>query len=76
VVNRSQHVVPTPKGWSVRRYGANRATRVFDRQEDAVAFARELAKKEGTELYLHRRDGTVGQTESYGYSPIAHHAKR
>lgn len=66
MTEKSQHVVPTPKGWSVRRHGANRATRVFDREEDAVAFAREVAKKAGTELFLHRRDGTVREMNSYG----------
>jgi hypothetical protein len=75
-VRRSQHVVPTPKGWSVRRYGASRATRIFDRQEDAVAFARERAKKEGTELFVHRPDGTVREMDSYGDGRLAYRGAR
>lgn len=66
-MSKSQHVVANAKGgWSVRQYGADRATRVFDRQEDAVRFARGIAKKESSELFVHRRDGTILARDSYG----------
>jgi uncharacterized protein YdaT len=66
----SQHVVPHPKGgWSVRQSGASRATRVFANQSDAVRFAQKVAREERTELYVHRKDGTVRQKDSYGADP-------
>ena len=66
-MKRDQHVVPNPKGgWSVVRSGAVRATRVFDSQKDALGFARKLAKKENVDLYVHRRDGTIEERDSYG----------
>ena len=62
----SQHVVPNPTGgWSVRKSGAERASSVFSNQEDAVKRGRELARREGTELYIHRSDGTVREKSSY-----------
>ena len=62
----SRHVIANLKGgWSVRQYGAARATRVFATQEDAVKFGRNLAKKEGTEFYVHRAHGTVRRKDSY-----------
>jgi len=62
-MKRDQHVVPNPRGgWSVRHTGAARATRVFDTQEEAVKYARDLAQKESVELYVHRRDGTVRES--------------
>jgi len=70
-LKKSQHVVSNPNGgWSVLRSGASRATRVFDNKEDAVTFARTLAEKERTELYVHRRDGTIQQRDSYGQSGL------
>jgi hypothetical protein len=71
-MKKDQHVIPNPRGgWSVRHSGATRATRVFNRQEDAVKYARGIAKKENTELYVHRRDGTIREKDSYGRDPSA-----
>ena len=65
-LKKSQHVVSNPNGgWSVLRSGASRATRVFDNQADAVSYAKMLAEKEGTELYVHRRDGTIQERDSF-----------
>jgi hypothetical protein len=67
ILKRDQHVVPNPKGgWSVVRSGAARATRVFGSQQDALGFARKLAKKDRADLYVHRRDGTIEERDSYG----------
>lgn len=67
---RSQHVVPNPRGgWAVRHSGASRASRTFESQKDAVTYARDLARKGGTELYIHRRDGTISNRNSFGSDP-------
>lgn len=64
---KSRHVVPNPNGgWSVRQSGAKRASRNFDTQKEAVKFGRGLARKEHTEFYLHRKDGTIREKDSYG----------
>ena len=66
----SQHVIPNPTGgWSVKKGGASRATKVFDTQEGAITFAREISRNQGSELYVHRRDGTV-HSKSYGNDPL------
>lgn len=63
----SQHVVPNHSGrWIVRKSGASRASRVFVTRNDAVAYARHLARKDRSEVYIHGRDGTVSQRDSYG----------
>ena len=60
------HVIADFKGgWSVRRPGATRAVRVFERQKDAVQFAREVAKKGRAELYIHGADGRIREKNSY-----------
>ncbi|MFA7240960.1 MAG: DUF2188 domain-containing protein [Sulfuricellaceae bacterium] len=68
---KSQHVVPSSNGgWSVRKTGASRASRVFDTQIDAIGYARLRAKEEKSELYIHRRDGTILGRDSYGNDPM------
>ena len=71
VMAKTRHVLPNPKGgWSVRQSGASRASRVFGTQADAMKFGRAIAKQEGAELYVHRRDGTIRQKDSYGSDPF------
>jgi hypothetical protein len=45
--------------WSVRRTGAERASKVFDSKDQAVRYAGEIAKRDGSDLYIHRPDGLV-----------------
>ncbi|GJI88877.1 DUF2188 domain-containing protein [Duganella hordei] len=67
---RDQHVVPSSSGgWAVRRTGAERASKVFETQQEAVRHARTIAKKERSELYVHKKDGTIRARDSYGNDP-------
>lgn len=52
--------------WRVRRSGATRASGVFDTQEEAVQRARQLARAQQTELYIHGRDGRIRERNTYG----------
>ncbi len=66
----SQHVVPKSEGgWSVRKTGAVRATRTFETQKEAVAYAKDLARKQNVEVYIHGKDGTIRSRDSYGSDP-------
>ncbi len=67
--SESYHVVPHEHGWAVKRVGASKGN-VFDRQEHAVDDARKRAKKEGTELFIHGRDGRIRERNSYGADPF------
>jgi hypothetical protein len=73
----SKHVVPSSDGsWAVRQSGAERASRVFDRKEDAVTYARKEAKKGRGELYIHGKDGTIRERNSYARDPTPTSRKR
>jgi hypothetical protein len=73
----SQHVVPNQNGgWSVRKTGSSRASKVFSTQNDAIDYARSRAKEEKLELYIHRRDGTIRERDSYGNDPMPPKDKR
>ena len=63
----TQHVVPNLNGgWSVRKGGAERATKQFDTQKEAIRFAKRVSKNQKAELYIHRRDGLIREKNSYG----------
>jgi Uncharacterized protein conserved in bacteria (DUF2188) len=73
----SKHVVPgTTGGWAVKNAGSTRASKVFTTQADAVTYARDAAKKAKTELFVHGRDGTIKERNTYGRDPMPPRDKR
>ena len=65
----SQHVVPNRGGWSVRSSGSKRASHTFPTQREAIDVARHKAKKHGTEVYIHGRDGRISERSSFESDP-------
>ena len=68
--NKGQHVVPSGGKWSVRRAGASRASGVYATQREAIERAKDMARKQQTELYIHGRDGRIRERSSYGGDPF------
>lgn len=66
---KGQHVVPSGGKWSVRSAGARRASGTFETQREAIHDARERARRQGTELYIHGRDGRIRDRSSFGRDP-------
>lgn len=66
----SQHIVPHNGYWAVRRSGSSRVTQTFDTQADAIDFGREIARNQGTELFIHGRNGRIRDRSSYGNDPF------
>jgi hypothetical protein len=67
----SKHVVPSSSGgWAVKNAGSTRASKTFDTQRQAIDYGQTTAKKIGTELYIHGRDGTIKDKRSYGNDPM------
>lgn len=70
MAKKSTHVVPNPKGgWSVKREGSLRASRHFDKKQDAVTHAKNISRDQGSEFVIHRQDGTIHQKDSYPRDP-------
>ena len=69
MAKKGQHVVPSGGRWAVRSSGATRASKTFGSQEEAIADAREKAKKQKGELYIHGKDGRIRERSSYGRDP-------
>jgi hypothetical protein len=66
----THHVVPDPKGgWSVKKGGAVRASRHFARKSDAESWGRKVSTEQGSDLVIHKRDGTIQRKDSYAAAP-------
>ena len=67
---RNQHVVLHDDGWAVRGAGSQRATSIHRTQQDAIDAGREIARNQGSELFIHGRDGRIRDRDSYGNDPF------
>lgn len=63
------HVVPHAEGWATRKEGSQRAGTVVDTQREAIERAREQARRENVEVVIHRKDGRIRDSDSYGNDP-------
>lgn len=69
MTKKAQHVVPRGSHWGVRSTGASRLSGTFATQDEAIDVARARARAQGTELYIHGRDGRIRERNSYGNDP-------
>lgn len=63
------HVVPHGNSWATKKEGAQRSGFVTDTQKAAIERAREQAIRERVEVVIHRKDGTIRDSDSYGNDP-------
>lgn len=66
---RDIHVVPHGDVWATRKEGAHRVGTTADTQRQAIERAREQAQRENVEVVIHRPDGTIRDSDSYGRDP-------
>lgn len=65
----NQHVVPKQGHWQVKAVNSGRATKNFERQSDAIAFARSIARNQQSEIVIHGKNGQIRDKDSYGNDP-------
>ena len=70
MANRNQHIVPRGTGWAVRGAGSQRASSLHRTQRNAINAGREIARNQGSELFIHRREGRIRDRDSYGNDPF------
>lgn len=77
MARKTQHVVPNSDGgWSVKKGGAARASQKFENQRDAISYGKKVSKNQNAELFIHRKDGTIRERNSYGNDPCPPSDKR
>ena len=68
--NKNQHVVPTGEDWGVKGEGNSRFTTIVDTQSEAYEIARDIARNQETEVFIHGRNGRIRARESFGSDPF------
>lgn len=64
---KTTHVVPDGKGgWNVKQGGSQRASANFNTKQPAIDRARELSRNQGSELFIHKKNGQIGSKDSHG----------
>jgi len=67
---KSHHIVHNPKGgWDVKKGSSEKASKHFDKKEDAVNAGREISQNQKTELFIHGKDGKIQRRDSHGHDP-------
>lgn len=64
------HVVPHSTGWATRAEGAARVGGTHRTQSQAIEAAREQAIRERGEVVIHRPNGKIRDSNSYGNDPF------
>jgi hypothetical protein len=72
-MGQNQHVVPADGRWGVRGAGNGRLTSVHDTQGEAINAAREIAINQRSEVVIHRPNGQIRDSDSYGNDPRSSH---
>ena len=70
MASKGQHVAPRDGKWAVRKAGSERVTRHYDTQREAIDAAREIARKQRTEVFVHDRGGRIRKRTSGGNDPF------
>jgi len=68
-MSKDQHVVPRENGWAVRGAGNTRDTSHHATQAEAFDAAREIAKNQESEVFIHGKDGQIRERNTYGNDP-------
>ncbi len=66
----NQWVSPRSDGkWGVHKEGSTRDTKQFDNKQDAVNYAKNIARNQRVEVITQNRNGRIGSKDSYGNDP-------
>lgn len=68
-MGKNQWVVPHGDKWAQRGEGNSRVTRTFETQRDAIAAARETARRNHSEMVIQGEDRKIRERNSYGKDP-------
>jgi uncharacterized protein YdaT len=66
---KNQHVVKRDGDWAVRGEGNSRDTSRHATQSEAIDAAKDIARRQQSEVVIHGRDGRIRDKDSYGHDP-------
>jgi uncharacterized protein YdaT len=60
-----QHVLPLNAGWGIQTDGVDHPNAVFSTKDEALHYAREIARSTQTDVIIHGMDGKIQERSSY-----------
>ena len=61
IKNKRIHVISWSGKWRVGKEDKSRASKILKEKEDAIEYAKQLGIKDGYEVFVHNKDGSVGE---------------
>ena len=68
-MGKDQHVIPNGKQWAVKGAGNTKNTVICDTQKEEINIARQISRNQGSELFIHGRNGQIRERDSHGQDP-------
>ncbi|RWZ58135.1 DUF2188 domain-containing protein [Halobacillus fulvus] len=65
LLDKGQHVVSHEDGWAVQAEDAKQPSDVFEKKQEAIDRAEEIAENKGTQVIIHKKDGSIQDKKSY-----------
>ncbi|PBB04626.1 DUF2188 domain-containing protein [Salimicrobium humidisoli] len=65
LMEKGEHVIAHEDGWAVQAEDAKQPSEVFEKKEEAVSRAKEIAENKGTAAIIHKQDGSIQENISY-----------
>ncbi|SDJ49971.1 DUF2188 domain-containing protein [Salimicrobium halophilum] len=65
LLEKGEHVISHEDGWAVKAQDAKQPSDVFRKKEDAINRAKEIAGNKGTNVIIHKKDGSIQENISY-----------
>lgn len=70
MAKKNVHVVPHGDKWAVKSTGSEKAAKLTNTQSDAIDIAKQMAKNNSSELFIHRPNGQIRERNTYGNDPF------
>lgn len=68
-MGKNQWVSPRDDKWAVHGEGNSKDTKLFNRKQDAVDYAKGIAKNQRSELIVQKKNGIIHSKDSFGNDP-------
>ena len=68
-MQNSIHITPHENGWQIKKAGNSKASKVCSTQKECIELGTKQAKRSGSELYIHNKQGWIREKNSFGNDP-------
>ncbi|MGP4078250.1 DUF2188 domain-containing protein [Halobacillus sp. K22] len=65
LLDKGEHVIPHEDGWAVQAEDAKKPSNVYEDKDEAVSRAKEIAENKGTQVIIHKKDGSIQEKTEY-----------